>query len=132
MTFLVASATLIAMAFFQQYGHVMEIFNVVDPSAKWELVTNDIFYANALKLGLLSTAYVGVLFFVVFKMTHKIYGPLVGIERFVDQIAEGDYRKRVVIRRGDDLTRLASKLNRLAEALEKKHGTQDRRSRDAS
>jgi hypothetical protein len=127
MGFLVAAATLIAWAFFQQYSHVMEIFNVVDPSTKWELVTNDIFYANALKLALLCIGYVGILFFVVFKMTHKIYGPLVGIERFVDQIADGDYRRRVIVRRGDDLVRLAAKLNAMAESLEKKYGTADRR-----
>jgi HAMP domain-containing protein len=52
---------------------------------------------------------------------------LVGIERFVDQIADGDYRRRVIVRRGDDLVRLAAKLNAMAESLEKKYGTADRR-----
>ncbi len=125
--FLVAAAVMIGFAFYQQYAHVMEIFSVVDPSTKWELVTNDIFYANAIKLILLCLVFVAVLFTVVFKMTHKFYGPLIGIERFIDQMTLGDYSKRVVIRRGDELQKLANKLNLMAESLEKKYGIPDRR-----
>ncbi len=127
LTFLVAAAYLFVASFMQQYQHVMEIFNVVDPNTKWELVTNDIFYANAMKLGLLFFSFIAVLFWVVFKMTHKMYGPLVSIERFVDNISQGHYEQRVVIRRGDDLQRLASRLNHMAETLQAKHGMKDRR-----
>jgi nitrate/nitrite-specific signal transduction histidine kinase len=59
---------------------------------------------------------------IVFRMTHRIYGPLVSIERFVEQIARGEYQKRVTIRRGDELKRLADKLNVMAEELQKRHG----------
>lgn len=125
--FLVSAALMIGYAFYQQYSHVMEIFSVVDPSTKWELVTNDIFYANAIKLTLLCLVFVAVLFTVVFKMTHKFYGPLIGIERFIDHVTLGDYSKRVGIRRGDELQRLVGKLNLMAETLEKKYGIPDRR-----
>lgn len=127
LTFLVMAAYLFVAAFMQQYQHVMEIFNVVDPNTKWELVTNDIFYANVMKLGALCFTFIAVLFWVVFKMTHKMYGPLVSIERFVDNISQGHYGQRIVIRRGDDLKRLAGRLNHMAETLQAKHGIKERR-----
>jgi HAMP domain-containing protein len=130
LTFLVCAASTIFYAFFKQYEHVMEIFNVVDPSIRWELVTNDIFQQNAKILVALCVTYIGILFTVVFKMTHKIYGPLVGIERFVDQLTESEFRRRVTIRRGDELERLAGKLNRLAESLERRYGAKERRGDD--
>jgi len=130
--FLIAAAVLFVSAFTEQYKHVMEIFNVVDPKTKWELVTNDIFYHNAIKLGILFLSFISLLFTIVFKMTHKIYGPLVSIERFVDQIAEGQYDRRVIIRRGDELGRLADRLNAMAEHLQKKHGFPDRRKGEGS
>jgi hypothetical protein len=127
LTFLVLAGYLFVSAFTQQYQHVMEIFNVVDPQTKWELVTNDIFYANAIKLSVLFVCFIVVLFTVVFKMTHRFYGPLVSIERFCDQMIQGQYDRRCEIRRGDELVGLADKLNTLATTLGKKHGFPDRR-----
>ena len=119
--FLCIAAWLFVSAFTQQYQHVMEIFSVVDPNQQWALVTNDVFYSNAKKLGLLFFAYLAILFTVVFRMTHRYYGPLVSIERFVHQMIDGDYRRRVVIRKGDELQKLANLLNTMAAVLEKKH-----------
>lgn len=121
-TFLIAAAYLFYLAFHEQYKHVMEIFNVVDPTIQWELVNNDVFHHNAVRLGILFVSFVAILSFVVFRMTHRIFGPLVSIERFVDQIARGQYDRRVKIRKRDDLQRLAEKLNIMAEQLEKRHG----------
>ncbi len=119
--FLVLASLLFVLAFAEQYQHVMDIFKIVDPEQKWELVTNRVFYMNALKLGGLFVAYLVILFAVVFRMTHRYYGPLVSIERFVSQISEGDYSRRVIIRRGDELQRLASQLNTMAARLERRH-----------
>lgn len=132
LTFLVAAVYLFVAAFMQQYEHVMELFNVVDPGTQWELVTNDVFIENAVKIGVLFVSYLVILFMVVFKTTHKVYGPLVGIERFVDQIARGEYGNRVVIRRRDELQRLADRLNKMAETLEAKYGRPDRRKSESS
>lgn len=120
--FLVAVSYLVFDAFSAQYQHVMGIFRVVDPELRWELITNDLFYDHALRIGALVLAFVVVLFGVVLRMTHKVYGPLVSVERFVDQMAEGQYHRRVAIRGGDDLPRLVGKLNSMAEALQKRHG----------
>ncbi len=121
LAFLTLASLLFVMAFTEQYQHVMDIFKIVDPEQKWELVTNRVFYMNAVKLAVLFVAYLVILFAVVFRMTHRYYGPLVSIERFVSQISEGDYARRVIIRRGDELQRLVSLLNTMAARLEHRH-----------
>lgn len=112
-------------AFTEQYQHVMGIFNVVDPNLKWELVTNDVFYTNAIRIGVLFVAFISTLFFVVFRITHRYYGPLVSIERFVDQFSRGEYHRRCKIREKDELHSLVTKLNAMAEAIERRHGSGD-------
>ncbi len=122
LSFLVLVAYMIVSAFVDQYRHVMEIFNVVDPETRWELVTNDVFYSNAYKIGVLFLIYIVLSLILVFRMTHKVYGPLVSIERFIEQMGAGHYEKRLVIRKGDDLQRLASQLNKMASMLDRRHG----------
>jgi len=121
--FVTLAAGLFVLAFSEQYQHVMGIFSVVDPTMRWELITNDVFYQNAWRLGLLMVGYIGTLFTIVFRLTHRYYGPLVSIERFVGEVSRGEYDKRVTIRNRDELQRLAAKLNAMAETLEKKHGS---------
>jgi HAMP domain-containing protein len=108
-------------AFTEQYQHVMGIFNVVDPNLKWELVTNDVFYTNAIHIGLLFVTFIAVLFTVVFRLTHRYHGPIVSINRFLDAIVEGDYSKRCKIREKDELHALVEKLNEMAETLQARH-----------
>jgi HAMP domain-containing protein len=120
--FVGVSAAMFIMAFTEQYQHVMGIFNVVDPKLKWELVTNDVFYTNAARLGVMFFVFIAALFALVFRMTHRYYGPLVSIERFVDQMTAGDYARRCKIREKDELQRLVGKLNRMAEAMQDRHG----------
>lgn len=122
--FLLVAAITFVNAFVQQYQHVMEIFSVVDPQTKWELVLNDVFYDNAMKLGVVFIAYLGVLFTVIFRLTHRYYGPLVSINRFVQQISHGHYSHRVSIRKGDELGDLVNELNKMAAELERRHGAE--------
>lgn len=130
--FTCAFAALFLYASYEYYQHVMEIFNVVDPNYKWDLVNNSVFQSLMWKLGVLLVTFISTLFFVVFRSTHKFYGPLVGIERFVEGISKGEYRRRVVIRKGDELGRLAQVLNEMAQKLEERHGASlpDRRRRE--
>lgn len=123
MAFVTVAGIMFVAAFTEQYTHVMNIFQVVDPNLRWELVTNDVFYTNAIRLGVLFATFIAVMMGTVFRMTHRIYGPLVSIERFLTQITEGQYNKRVTIRAGDEMQRLAQKLNGMAEALERRHGS---------
>jgi nitrate/nitrite-specific signal transduction histidine kinase len=99
----------------------MEIFQVVGMDAQFNLVVNETFNTNAVRVAALLVLFIVAQFFVVFRMTHKIYGPLVSIERFVGEIAEGNYDRRVVIRKGDELGRLVDSLNQMADSLDKRH-----------
>ncbi len=134
LAFVIITGLLVVNAFMEQYQHVMEIFQVVDPRFKWELVTNDVFATNVVRIVAVLVTYVAVLFAVVFRATHKYYGPLVSIERFVQEISNGDYTRRVVIRRGDELEDLTLLLNEMAQILQDRHGAKvgdaDRRETD--
>ena len=114
-------AFMFVIAFNEQYNHVMGIFHVVDPKLQWELVTNDVFYTNAIRVGAILSLFIVVMFTVVFRLTHRYYGPVVSIERFVDQITLGDYQVRCKIREKDELQGLVAKLNVMAESIEKRH-----------
>jgi HAMP domain-containing protein len=115
-------AAMFVYTFYQQYQHLMGIFNITDARDQLQLVTNDIFYHNAIKIGLLLLGYIVGMFVLVFKLTHRYYGPLVSIERFIDEVARGKYKNRVKIRQNDELQRLATRLNDMASSLEKRHG----------
>ncbi|MDE3270041.1 MAG: hypothetical protein OYH77_07135 [Pseudomonadota bacterium] len=112
---------LFILAFWQQYLHVMNIFEVVGPAMQWEMMTNEVFRTNIIKVSVLFSAFVLVIMAVVFKVTHNYYGPLVSIERFVDLVAGGEYHQRISVRKTDELSRLAGKLNHMAEQLETRH-----------
>jgi ABC-type multidrug transport system fused ATPase/permease subunit len=65
------------------------------------------------------------LFFSVY-YTHKIYGPLVSIRRFLDQLIRGESPEPIQIRSTDQLQDLVERLNKIAEQhalLQKTHST---------
>jgi len=119
--FVLLTSALFLFAFYEQYQHLMGIFNITDMKSQLELVTNDIFYTNVIRIGILFAGFIVLMFVVVFRLTHRYYGPLVSIERFVEEMSTGQYGKRVKIRKGDELQRLCDKLNGMAESLEKRH-----------
>jgi HAMP domain-containing protein len=121
--FVILVAALFLTAFYEQYQHLMGIFNITDFKDQMELVTNSIFYHNAIKIGALLLGYIVGMFVLVFKLTHRYYGPLVSIERFVDEIGQGKYGHKVKIRQKDELQRLADKLNQMSAALQNRHGS---------
>lgn len=121
--FVIATTVVFLLAFYSQYQHLMSIFNITDAKAQMELVTNDIFYSNIIRIAFVFVIFIGLNFLMVFKLTHRYYGPLVSIERFVDEMTAGQYSRRVKIRKGDELQRLTDKLNEMASALERRHGT---------
>ena len=120
--FVIIIGAMFLYTFYQQYQHLMGIFNITDVKDQMELVTNDIFYQNAIKIGLMLVGFVVGMFYLVFHLTHRYYGPLVSIERFVDEISAGKYGHKVKIRQKDELQRLANRLNDMSDALKKRHG----------
>lgn len=66
-------------------------------------------------IGVLVMAFVGTTFYVAVHYTHKIYGPLVSINRFIDEMVEGRSPSKLALRDGDELQDLVIKLNILAD-----------------
>jgi signal transduction histidine kinase len=60
-------------------------------------------------------AFVATTFYVAVHYTHKIYGPLVSINRFIDEMVEGRSPSKLALRDGDELQDLVLKLNVLAD-----------------
>lgn len=54
-------------------------------------------------------------------VSHRIYGPLVPISKFLQEIKSGNYSARVAVRKEDQLQDLVTQLNEVAEALEARH-----------
>lgn len=109
---------LYARAFREQYQQVVDIFEVVDTAA---LVQNDVFIKNALIIGSALLALVFTMLFVVVRRTHKMYGPMVSIHRFVRELQTGHYGVRIAVRESDDFQGLVQELNELAEKLYERH-----------
>lgn len=120
--FMAAAGYLFHRSFLQQYQHVMRLFDISDPDTQWQVLNNDIYQSNLKYLVILLLLFITSMLIVVIRMTHRYYGPLVSIERFSESISQGKYFERVQVRRGDELTRLAEKLNAMAKELERKHG----------
>jgi len=122
LVFMAAAGFLFHRSFIEQYQHVMKLFDIADPGTQWQVLNNDIYQNNLKYLIVLLVLFITSMLVVVIRMTHRYYGPLVSIERFSDSISQGKYFERVQVRRGDELARLAEKLNAMAIELERKHG----------
>lgn len=110
---------LIARAFYQQYQQVVDLFQVADSSA---LVENDVYYRNGGAIALTLVMFVATMLVVVVRRTHRMYGPIVSILRFVNELKRGNYAVRIHVREKDDFQTLVEQLNELAETLHKRHG----------
>ena len=50
-------------------------------------------------------------------LSHKIAGPIVRMERFMGDMASGNFTGKLVLRKGDELLMLADAINRLTESI---------------
>jgi hypothetical protein len=75
-----------------------------------------------LLIGSVVVLFVATTFYVAVHYTHKIYGPLVSIHRFVDELLEERVPSKLLLRDGDELQDLAVKLNDLADKMRAKAG----------
>lgn len=121
LTFITCSGVLFWTAFMEQYQQLAEIFGVVDENSLWELQFNSVFQSNIYKICFFFLSFLILTYGAVFKLTHRYYGPLVAIYRFLDQMEQGVYSSRVTIRKNDELVELVQKLNSLADKLEKEN-----------
>lgn len=104
----------------EQYQQVVDIFEVTETL---DLMANDVFVRNAFLIGGTLAAFCGTMMFVVIRRTHKMYGPMVSIMRFLGELSRGNYAVRIHIRERDDFQNLVERLNDLAETLHKRYGS---------
>lgn len=50
-------------------------------------------------------------------LSHKIAGPIFRMERFLKDMAGGNFSSRIVLRKGDELTGLAGGINKVCESM---------------
>lgn len=51
-------------------------------------------------------------------LSHRVAGPVFRIERELREMSHGDFTRRIVLRKNDDLKKLAAELNRLISRVE--------------
>jgi len=57
-------------------------------------------------------------------LSHKIAGPIYRIEKFLGDMAAGNFASRIVLRKGDELVSIADKVNVLNDSLKATIGSQ--------
>ncbi|MBW2095299.1 MAG: hypothetical protein JRI80_10450 [Deltaproteobacteria bacterium] len=72
-----------------------------------------VIYTNLIVLGLISLAAI----FVTLLVSHKIAGPLFRFEKDLQDIAAGNLRRKVSLRKQDQMVEVAEGLNRMVEVL---------------
>lgn len=82
-------------------------------------VTMSKFQTPLVIAGVLVLAFVVTTILVSVRYTHRIYGPLVSINRFMDELLAGRKPAAIHLRESDQLQDLANKLNRLSDKLNK-------------
>lgn len=55
---------------------------------------------------------------IVIRRTHRMYGPMVAMGKFIDSMSAGNYTERLKVRTDDDFQELVDSLNRLSERLQ--------------
>lgn len=50
-------------------------------------------------------------------LSHKIAGPIIRMERYINDMASGNLSSKLILRKGDELLTLADGINRLAESM---------------
>ena len=84
--FLIILGYFILESFNAQYTQLMELYNVTDEGAKYELITNELFKRHMIQFALLYLAYFLAFLLLIIKLTHRFYGPSVAFRRFVLQM----------------------------------------------
>jgi signal transduction histidine kinase len=109
-------------AFLQQYQQVFEWFSVIEAESKAAMLDNEVFIRNGYILAATILAFVITTLYVVVRRTHRMYGPMISMMRFVAELKKGNYAVRIHIRERDDFHNFVAELNALAETLQARHG----------
>lgn len=59
-------------------------------------------------------------FFYLFRLSHRVFGPMVQINRHVQNLIDGNYLSEIQLRKNDEHAELATLLNKLAKKMNDK------------
>lgn len=94
---------------------VRDMFGTTDPDIQYRSAQTFLILAQRLVPSILVLL---ILFFVhLLVMTHRICGPLVNFSRTFECMAEGDFTRQVILRKGDHLHPEADMINEIQENL---------------
>ncbi len=113
--FSIICLTVFAYYLFDIYKAMAIYFKLSDQESF--LAASKLAVPAAVGLGLFAL-FVAATLFVSIRYTHAIYGPLVSINRFLDELLSGQRPQLIALRETDQLRDLADKLNRVAERLD--------------
>jgi methyl-accepting chemotaxis protein len=97
--------------------YVMSIYEAVSTyftmSSQESLVTFAKFQVPLAVCGVVTAGFVALTLFLSIRYTHTIYGPLISINRFLEELLAGKKPDAIKLRKSDELQDLAEKLNTL-------------------
>lgn len=99
------------------YGAIVEYFKLDPLESGMTLSKLGVPFGVAAALILV---FIGLTLYFSAYYTHQIYGPLVSIRRFLDQVLRGESPAPIQLRKKDQLHDLVGRLNGLARQLEQK------------
>ncbi len=99
---------------FDMYSSVAEYFQLAG-SAESEVWAK---FQTPIIVGfILVVAFIFITFWVSITYTHRLYGPLVSVNRYLDDLADGKDVGPLKLRHKDELGGMASRLNRVIKKL---------------
>lgn len=114
--FLVAMIFVITSGFFAQYTLLLQKTTPAEHTVYDILM--EVFIRHTIALSVVFLLFIIVLMGAVVVYTHRIYGAVINLRRFISDLTHGHYDKRCQLRASDELQELATDLNLLAESLQ--------------
>lgn len=119
---------LFARAFQELYQQILQ----TQIPAATDIALQALTQRNSFVIGIVLLAFISTIILVVVVRTHRMYGPIISMERFIHELIQGNYSARLRTRESDDFKNLVQKLNELAIELQRKNEPLDIKKNDTS
>ncbi len=104
---LIYIGVLVAVNFYVSWRMLTELQEVFNYSSAWRI-----------NFVIMQLSFLGIIFILLvsmFLILHRSLGPLLRIERILDEVLKGNYALRITVRKKDIIHSLVDKINRLIE-----------------
>ena len=112
-----------ATAIFYIFGsYLWDVYDTLSVYFRLDKDQSEIFFGKLVKPAIIGflvvLLFIAVTLFTSVRYTHQIYGPLVSIRRFLDEILSGQKPSTIKLRSSDQLQDLVSRLNQMSMRLD--------------